>query len=222
MNTLRQMERSVRADGYAFAKQLLPGVPSSEIAKELGISAAMHAVAAPDQLSPRHAGLTRRNTYSSIYGTGAFPLHTDLAHWPRPPRYLLLRCIVGSEGVTTPLLDGARIVTTVGEGVLAFALVRPRRRLNGSMPLLSLLEHHPDAALLRWDEVFIQPASGSGRDAMEKVREAIAASEPIQMALADSGDTLLVDNWRMLHARSTIPDGCTGRLIERTYLEALH
>jgi alpha-ketoglutarate-dependent taurine dioxygenase len=182
----------------------------------------MHAAGAPDQLSPRDVSLTRRNTYSGIYGTGAFPLHTDLAHWPRPPRYLLLRCIVGSEGVTTPLLDGARIVTTVGEGVLAFALVRPRRRLDGSMPLLSLLERHPEAHLLRWDEVFIQPASSAGIDAMEKVREAIAGSEAIQMELADEADTLLVDNWRMLHARSAIPDGCEGRLIERAYLEALH
>jgi L-asparagine oxygenase len=192
------------------------------MARELGDFAHLHGPVDPHKLWPRSADLAGRNTYSSIFGMGAFPLHTDLAHWPTPPRYLLLRCIVGFEGVTTPLLDGAEVAATVGEGELAYGLVRPRRRLNGAMPLLSLLERRADTDLLRWDEVFLQPASGAGVKAMDEFGAAIAAGSPIQIALAEPGDTLVVDNWRMLHGRSAIPPGCEGRLIERAYIEALH
>jgi alpha-ketoglutarate-dependent taurine dioxygenase len=41
-------------------------------------------------------------------------------------------------------------------------------------------------------------------------------------ALARAGDTLLIDNWRMLHARSSIPLGREDRIIERVYLEGLY
>nr|WP_292223483.1 TauD/TfdA family dioxygenase [Mesorhizobium sp.] len=42
------------------------------------------------------------------------------------------------------------------------------------------------------------------------------------MSLAQTHDTLLIDNWRMLHARSPILPGRESRAIERVYLEALH
>ncbi|TIW05266.1 MAG: TauD/TfdA family dioxygenase, partial [Mesorhizobium sp.] len=37
-----------------------------------------------------------------------------------------------------------------------------------------------------------------------------------------AGDTLIIDNWRMLHARSPIITGTEDRAIERIYLERLH
>ncbi|HAH95942.1 MAG TPA: hypothetical protein DCL69_03455, partial [Firmicutes bacterium] len=36
------------------------------------------------------------------------------------------------------------------------------------------------------------------------------------------GDTLVIDNWRMLHARSPVPAGREDRKIQRVYLESLH
>src|SRR5881396_827254 len=48
-------------------------------------------------LRPRLVDESLTNQYSGRYGLGEFPLHTDLAHWARPPRYFLLRCRVGSR-----------------------------------------------------------------------------------------------------------------------------
>jgi alpha-ketoglutarate-dependent taurine dioxygenase len=39
--------------------------------------------------------------------------------------------------------------------------------------------------------------------------------------LVRRGDTLLIDNWRMLHARSPIPMGRGDRCIQRVYLGGL-
>nr|WP_281066390.1 TauD/TfdA family dioxygenase [Xanthobacter flavus] len=43
----------------------------------------------------------------------------------------------------------------------------------------------------------------------------------MSIALAHPGDTLIIDNWRMLHARSPIPPGREDRSIQRVYLGAL-
>ncbi|MCC6263340.1 MAG: TauD/TfdA family dioxygenase [Bryobacterales bacterium] len=39
-----------------------------------------------------------------------------------------------------------------------------------------------------------------------------------QIPLFRPGDTILIDNWQVLHGRSAIPVSCTGRRVERVYL----
>jgi hypothetical protein len=171
-------------------------------------------------LIPR-AGATP-NTYSGIYGLDRFPFHTDLAHWRRPPRYLLLRCATGYADVPTLLVDGRTIIDAVTLDILARAIFKPRRPRDGALALLRLCEPTDDGHRLRWDDVFLRPASKIGHIADQQVRERLARSEPLSIALARSGDTLLIDNWRMLHARSPILAGREDRKIERVYLEGLH
>jgi L-asparagine oxygenase len=162
------------------------------------------------------------NTYSGIYGLDRFPFHTDLAHWRRPPRYLLLRCIVGYADVRTLLVDGRRLINAVTVDLLARAIFKPRRPRDGALALLRLCEPTDDGHRLRWDEVFLKPASKIGDVANHGVREYLTRSEPLSIALVRPGDTLLIDNWRMLHARSPILAGREDRKIERVYLEDLH
>jgi hypothetical protein len=163
------------------------------------------------------------NTYSGIYGDAEFPFHTDLAHWVHPPRFLLLRCLRGFEEVPTLLIDAFQLVNQAGTGLLTRALVKPRRPINLRLPLLRIFRTiGDDAALFRWDEVFLQPCGTAGSKGVQAVRENIAATRPITVKLARRGDTLLVDNWRMLHARSRIPPGCETRCIERAYLGGIN
>lgn len=199
-----------------------PGRSTADIASQLGTPERSVASRIVDQLSPREANDAEANTYSGLFGFGDFPLHTDFAHWPHPPRYLLLRCIIGFEAVTTPVVDGAAVATQAGEASLMFGLVRPRRRQNGELPLLSILERRPTSNIIRWDEVFIRPASRAGNEAVERFRSIVSDAPRKHIALAFPGDTLFIDNWRMLHGRSPIPDDCQSRLIERSYLEDLH
>ncbi|MCK1658534.1 TauD/TfdA family dioxygenase [Bradyrhizobium sp. 151] len=57
---------------------------------------------------------------------------------------------------------------------------------------------------------------------MKAVRQAIAEQEQCTCSLTSPGDTLVIDNWRMLHGRSAVAELCSDRIIERTYLRSLH
>ena len=56
---------------------------------------------------------------------------------------------------------------------------------------------------------------------------AVMRSEPwdhgklVLITLANPGDTLIIDNWRVLHGRSSVGEGDTDRMIERVYLSEL-
>jgi hypothetical protein len=135
---------------------------------------------------------------------------------------LMLRCVVGFEEVPTLLIDSSHLVQRVGPSFLSRSLVRPRRLVRGRLPLLRLYQTAGSHSLLRWDEMFFRPASPIGEAGIQVLRPAIARENPISVALTRRGDTLILDNWRMLHSRSAVPHGCEDRLVERAYLEALN
>jgi alpha-ketoglutarate-dependent taurine dioxygenase len=158
-----------------------------------------------------------------MFGHDQFPLHTDLAHWRFPPRFLMLRCIIGFDAVSTLLIDGARVIETINQTIFSRALVRPRRPVDHSLPLLRLYDRQKgDRGLLRWDEVFIRPASRVGELGVTKLKECLTRCKPMSIPLANQGDTLIVDNWRMLHGRSPVLAACQARIIERAYLEDVY
>lgn len=210
----------VTSDGFAILPGYRPGVPGIDITFSLGTpyvaAPALHA------LKPAAKEAAPLNTYTGNFGFDQFPFHTDLAHWQMPPRYVLLRCVVGFDEVPTKLVDGKHIVKAVGPEVLGRALVQPRRPMEGKLPLLRLFEAFNGQHLLRWDEVFIRPASNAGKLGMTLLREALSHVPQLSVILRNRGDTLIIDNWRFLHARAAIPPKCTTRLIERAYLETLH
>ncbi|MNE88182.1 hypothetical protein D3C80_1854600 [compost metagenome] len=73
---------------------------------------------------------------------------------------------------------------------------------------------------LRWDSLFLNPVNSAAvktgelvKSLFERSVEAIHLSEP--------HDTLLIDNWRMLHGRSSVPPQAKIRRVERVYLSEL-
>jgi hypothetical protein len=135
----------------------------------------------------------------------------------------MLRCVTGFGAVSTLLVDGAQAITGDDPNIFSRALVRPRRPIDGSLPLLRLYDRQRgNHGLLRWDDVFICPASRAGEVGVRKLSGCIARIEPIRVSLKNRGDTLIVDNWRMLHGRAPVPPYCLGRVIDRVYLEKLH
>lgn len=210
--------KQIQEDGYLFMKELEPEASSTAVISSLGVPLALGEGPAIHTIAPAKRENSTPNTYSGIYGLGAFPFHTDLAHWRYPPRYLVLRCVVGFEDVPTLLLDGDEIASAIGRPLLSRSLVRPRRPVDGRLPLYRLLQPSDQRDVLRWDQVFIQPASEVGRTGVEKFRACIDALAPIHVALSRPGDTLVIDNWRMLHARAAVGPEHQSRTIERTYL----
>lgn len=214
----------VDRDGYIFIEGYEPGRPSLEVAPMFGEVLSVWDDDDPVQnLVPIEKSAAAPNTYSGIFGRGRFPFHTDLAHWRNPPRYLMLRCVKGYSDVPTLVIDGNELVVAISSNRLNRALVKPRRPQNGRYSLLTLREPEGDRpALIRWDEVYLQPASKLGEEAMVEMLAEIARREPQSRALAQEGDTMIIDNWRMLHARAPVPTGREDRRIERTYLGDVH
>lgn len=206
--------------GYAFVQDYYPDTDTVAVAQAVGQPLLPWEDRLVQKLVPRSSAPP--NTYSGIYGLGRFPFHTDLAHWRLPPRYLLLRCVTGYADIPTLLVDGHTLIEAVTPDILTRAIFKPRRPRNGTLILLRLCEPKDDGHCLRWDEVFLKPASKIGDIADLRVREWLAECTPLSIALARAGDTLLIDNWRMLHARSPIPAGREDRKIDRIYLGSLH
>ncbi len=217
---LRAIMESIAKKGYVFIDSYRPEVGIAAVAHEFGRPMTPWSGGLVQDLVPR-AGSTP-NTYSGIYGLGRFPLHTDLAHWRAPPRYLLLRCVKGYADVPTMLLDGEAIFKDLPANMLSRAIFKPRRPRNGSIPLLRLYEPKEEGYCLRWDEEFIEPASKIGAVAEAGFKAQLGKLPPKPIALARAGDMLLIDNWRVLHARSPIPADRADRKIQRIYLGELH
>lgn len=207
------------AQGYAVLPRLAVDVGLENVAAYLGEPIAAWNGPIVHELAP--SANAAPNTYGGIFGLGRFPFHTDLAHWGVPPRYVVLRCVRGYADVPTKLVDGAAIAAEIGLVEMRRALVTPRRPRSGRIDLLRLSQREGSDDLLRWDEVFLKPASRVGQRVFERVRLCVedAPSDPI--ALVDCGDVAIIDNWRMLHARPVIAADRRDRRLERAYLKGL-
>jgi L-asparagine oxygenase len=208
--------------GFAVIAEDAVGQPSREAMARFGRILALPGLVEVQTLEPREKDLATPNTYSGNFGRGEFPLHTDLAHWCLPPRYLVLRCVIGTEDVATRLLDGQEVIASVGESELCRALVRPRRPLASRRALLRLLESRDGAGrLLRWDSLFIVPATTGSEATFEAVRFYLDSAKTTEVTLSKPGDTLVIDNWRMLHGRASVSRTLATRRIDRVYLDEL-
>jgi hypothetical protein len=106
--TIRQ---EVEARGYACLSTFCANATGEEVASAIGSVLSLGEGPAVHQLRPANKKMSDPNSYSGIYGLGAFPFHTDMAHWQHPPHFIMLRCIVGFEDVPTLLADGVEIVS---------------------------------------------------------------------------------------------------------------
>jgi L-asparagine oxygenase len=213
---------AVNASGFAIIRGHAPESPSCVALSRLGDIVRLPGICDVQILTPRRVDESPRNIYSGNYGFGEFPLHTDLAHWSVPPRYLALRCIAGAADVATRLLDSGELVSTLGSTTFRHALVQPRRPIERARPLLRLLEQGSgEPPLFRWDRLFVVPATTESSIIFDAVGRYLATATPVEIVMVNPGDTLVIDNWRMLHGRSPVGTSALHRRIERTYFGAL-
>jgi L-asparagine oxygenase len=224
MQTVSQSELAaqVNAVGFAFLPAHLPEQDSGDAIACFGTIEKLAGLNEIQDLVPKECLDSPPNIYSGNFGCGDFPFHTDLAHWFFPPHYLVLRCIEGTRDVKTRLIDSRRVVRSVGVDNLCRALVQPRRPVEMNRSLLRILERCPDGkSRFRWDSLFIVPASAHSSRTCGEIKNALASAKPLDFVLGQPGDTLVVDNWRMLHARSAVPVTQRNRKIHRGYLSIL-
>lgn len=214
--------------GYVLLKGWKPELTTEDAAGDLGISVDIatrlpkSGIPNVQTLTPKSTDRAPKNQYSGTFGLGEFPFHSDLAHWSVPPRYFMLRCVQGSSTVATQLLHVDKITATIGDSVLKKAVLLPRKRMpNANYCPLPLSFQRSEVAGIRWDPLFLRPYN----DAAASVGRALANQhwgESLQsVVLEKPGDTLIVDNWRILHGRSAVDAKSTERKLERIYLDKI-
>jgi hypothetical protein len=211
-----QVVAALKEKGYINLGVIEPDLPTQDIVNMIGPTEHIPGLSLVQKLSPKTSSEYPRNTYSGNFGLNDFPLHTDLAHWKVPPRYLLLRCIVPDPSVKTFMINGRNITDSLSPEIVSRALFAPRRPLDGK---LFLLRFYSDG-IIRWDSTFVVPKNDAAQILAEKIKEIELQSLP-NIALEQKGQILLIDNWNILHGRQAIKNLKTDRLIERVYLSGV-
>jgi len=216
--------------GYLFFPQCQCTDTTIEVAQSIGmvldISERLPQSGIPNvqSLTPRNESDAERFGYSKSFGLGRFPMHTDLAHWLRPPRYLMLRCITGSEDVETVLLPVSAIKSKVNKNTLSKAVFRPRQPgKSGTLLPLRLEFASSSATGFRWDSIFLLAMNQAAHQVSNSIRVLqLDDTLTVTVTLTHPGDTLIIDNWQTLHGRAAVESADLDRHIERVYLEHLH
>lgn len=220
---METITESVRRDGYAFIAGFHVEHEAKEAFERIGKIDVLEGFSVVQSLTPKSEANTTPNTYSGNYGLGVFPFHTDLAHWFLPPRYVVLRCELGVSNVSTRIIDGASVVDSLGEELLHSALVTSRRPTKDGYQLLRLVERNSQdhGFLFRWDSLYLRAVNKAAVKALAQISQFVDRSIPLEFLLEERGDTLVIDNWRMLHGRSSVGADSTTRIVKRAYLSEL-
>jgi L-asparagine oxygenase len=217
------MLEELAQSGFVLLRDLRPLVSTTEVAGGLGSVVRLEdllpssGIPTVQSLKPRDHGVGG-NQYSGNYGLGAFPLHTDLAHWAIPPRYFILRCIVPAEDVSTKVLPWSALAPSLGPIDMRRAVFTGRRQRIGNSGLVRALMDVNGAELRRWDGLFLVPLNRLAHDFARFMNQPGWTESATEIRFQNPGDTLVIDNWRVLHGRSPVPPRSAGRLIERAYL----
>ncbi len=170
-----------------------------------------------DRLMPTERNHARPGTMSFYFGLGRFPFHTDGAYSRIPPRFILLRLAAAAYSLRPTLLCDIAALALRAEEVRALThdvwIVRGGRRpFLSSILNDSLLVGH---TILRFDRCCMRPASPRSKRCARIMDAALDNSVPVAIHWS-SGKVLVLDNWRVLHARGDGPlDLNEGRVLER-------
>jgi L-asparagine oxygenase len=204
--------------GFAFLAEFQPGIPTLTVAESLGNVLRIPGIPVVQRICPKPKEMSSPNLYSGNYGLGQFPLHTDLAHWYLPPRYLVLRCIRPATGVLTVVEHHASALAGISPIAIRRALYRPRRKSSGKICLLRLMQPFGTRVIFRWDPLFITPANNDATEIANYLRSHQLDRCANRFCFNQSSDTLLIDNWTTLHGRTSVSQADLGRIVERVYL----
>lgn len=214
---LSHIKSEIRQKGY-HKFSINPNVSILQIATELGQVIELENNLTIQQLKPRLKEIESKRTYSGNYGLDEFPLHSDMAHWYKPPQYLLLKCITPAIDTYTSILNFEKILMEIDINY-ELAHFIPRRQINFKTNILKIKNHN---GISRWDNLFIKPFNKNAEILSELIKKELNTREKINLKLENSGDCLLINNWKMVHGRSKINDQSLNRLYERIYLSELH
>lgn len=170
-------------------------------------------------LTPVDAKGALPGSLSAAHGRGAFPFHTDTAFWPRPARYLIMR-VIGDRRRPTKLLSFEQVWRRLDVAASSDVQQSVWRTRGGAVAFYcSMLLRTGPSYSWRYDAQTMVPANNAAIRA-QLAMKAVVESSKDQVSVSWSGtDCLVVDNWRIMHARAAAPPGEGTRFLFRVYVE---
>ena len=170
-----------------------------------------------DVLVPKTQEDSQPGTLSFLNGAGAFPFHTETAHWRTPVDLVVLKCVEpGAGSRSTILADGWNLgldSKTVKQLTRTLMVVR-----NGRKSFLAPLATREDDKLsFRYDPGCMRPTSTDDAVVLDTLQTSLLSAEQIRIVWK-RGQCLIFDNLRMLHSRDESPIPDPDRRLERIYV----
>lgn len=160
---------------------------------------------AVSSLRPVSASEAKWNSMSSRTGMGAQPLHTDGAHFVRPPDIVAL---ASSGPHTTATRLWAPHVSKAPWEDFRHGLFR----VSGGRT--AFLAPAAEDDLIRFDPFCMAPCDGRARRVAAFVQSAFATGDRHEWS-SDTPHVLMIDNRRVLHAREAVGPADPPRLLRR-------
>jgi hypothetical protein len=165
-----------------------------------------------DSLRPLQRSNAHGKSMSAVYGTGAFPFHTDCANHRTPPRYVLLSLAPGSSSDRATLLKDSCEISFQEKARLSRAVYL----VTGAKQSFYSSVFTPD--IMRYDPCCMKPATAAFAAADLIFREFLQLSKTTTVDWRDRG-ILVIDNHRILHARAEGPES-SDRVLLRVLIGA--
>ncbi|MFE4350191.1 TauD/TfdA family dioxygenase [Peribacillus butanolivorans] len=170
-----------------------------------------------EELRPIEKREAHKNSLSSRYGTNNFPLHTDTAYRKVPVRYIILYAKnPGSGRRPTLLVDGFKSIDETISKKLESAIIKIK---NGKYSFIcNMLEvNNLGHYCLRLDQDCMIPATRESAEVLDEYIDLLAKQKQLEISW-NTGDLLVIDNWRMLHGRGKAESKDDNRLLYRLNL----
>lgn len=204
--------------GWVRLQQLPSAVALLDVAASLGTPTRAPGGEVERVLQPHGPAAARINTLSRRYGTGPFPFHTDTAFWPIPCRYIVMR-VEGDRRRSTLLLDFPALLNDAGGRALDDALRavwRTPLAMGGIYCSTRFLTRQGWG--WRYDGDVMLPANESARRVAKILKKALTSPSAAITLNWEDTSSLIIDNWRLLHARAPAPIDERARLLHRIYV----
>ena len=176
----------------------------TEIAQQLGTPVpSRRGQGIVNHLKPMSREQAHPRSMSAAFGLGALPFHTDGAYFPVPPRFVLLRAEeVTSEDRPTLLHDTHALFDERERALLKLGVWRTT---GYGRPFLSSVWSDSLVAgqdVLRYDPCCMIPLTRPADVSSDLISRRVCETPPISLYWSQSR-TVLIDNWRILHARGS-------------------
>ena len=168
-------------------------------------------------LPARDKGNGPEGSFSYTVGYGAFPWHTDTAYWDIPAHYLLLAS-EGKSSCATLYQD----LDVIRQAIPDFDYLLSRAvfllNVKGKKRYLSPLFEVGGQKGFRMDFHIYQPSNKEAEFLTELVGKVL--KEEFKRFEWTGHNAVVIDNWRMIHAREDAQEDKT-RLLKRIYINEL-